>query len=209
MHMKTVCLAIVFLLAVNIVSAAGIELFLNNYDSKAMQAKIQIKNTGETGYGEVYLSVDGAEPTKVANGIGKGMSVVVIATVLPGSHLIKVTTKEGASAEKRFNFAKTLDQILQEKEEGKLTAVSASNAEQDANYQKLLEEQKKKIEEMKQTEEEAEKTPEQRQAAEVAAAEKPKFNTKILVITLVVILFAFGIVYYLLKGKGGNVQQTE
>jgi len=201
--LKQICLIIMLILALELVAAqSGIDITLSTYDSTSHEAKIQIKNLDDVDYHDIYLTIDTWTPVKIINTLGAKSGAVIMKIIPPGERVLKVTTEEGVSAEKKLNFLKTASQIQEEIEEAKEVSgrTTGSIAEKEAQrIQELREKQSKFVEKLA---EEQEPPAEQEQFEVDEEITKPfkesKKDNKSLII-LIVLLFLIFVVYLIFK----------
>lgn len=209
MRLKLICLAIMLILAFETAAAqSGIDVILKTYDSTSSEAKVQIINLDDVDYSDIYLTIDTWNPVKVVNILGAKSSAVIPKIISPGEHILKVTTKEGVSAEKKLNFLKTASQIQEEIKEvtGVSDGATGLAAEKEAQrIQELREKQREFLEKEEQEKLAAELEGEISKPEEEAAkpseeiVKEPKGNESLII--LPVLLFLVFIIYLLLKKR--------
>lgn len=143
------------ILALELVAAqSGIDITLNTYDSTSHEAKIQIKNLDNVDYHDIYLTIDTWTPVKIVNTLGAKSGAVIIKIIPPGERVLKVTTQEGVSVEKKLNFLKTASQIQEEIEEVKKVSGGATGSAAEKEAQRIEELRKKQREFLEKSEQE-------------------------------------------------------
>lgn len=205
--LKQICPIIMLILALELVSAqSGIDITLSTYDSTSNEAKIQIINLDDIDYHDIYLTIDTWTPVKIVNTLGAKSGAVILKIIPPGERVLKVTTQEGVSVEKKMNFLKTASQIQEEIEEVKKVSggTTGSAAEKEAQrIEGLREKQREFLEKSEQEqltpEEEFEAEEETAKPAEKPVQEPKKGNKGIVI--LIILLFFIFVVYLIFKKR--------
>lgn len=189
------------ILALELVAAqSGIDITLNTYDSTSHEAKIQIKNLDDVDYHDIYLTIDAWTPVKIVNTLGAKSGAVVIKIIPPGERVLKVTTQEGVSVEKKLNFLKTASQIQEEIEEVKKVSGGTTGSAAEKEAQRIEELRQKQREFLEKSEQEKLVPEEETAKPAEKPVQEPEKDNKSLIISII-LLFLIFMIYLLFKKR--------
>ena len=145
------------------VAADDIDVSVNSYDAVKNRAFIQIQNIGQQELHDLFYAVDDWPKKSLVSSLQKGSSSIIILTLRPGQHIVKVESKE-ASVQKTITLSKTEEQVIAEKnlEKQSTAPVTANQLADDhdaqlkiASSQINLDDQRKMLDELQKKEAQA------------------------------------------------------
>lgn len=191
-------LTFVFFLANAAAQSSQLSVRLTEYDADTRMSKIHIQNNAGFDLNEIDLYVNDFRTGRVAGTLPEGKAVMYFQSVNPGTHEIKITTKEGIEFKKEMKFG-DISQITE-------TTQPKNPSEQIVNeeYQEYLREIQIEQEIRKQRQQEGlqEKKPQPVQQGFIEEKElsKKQESNKIIAVIIVIVILLF-ILPYLFKKK--------
>lgn len=127
------------MISVVFVSAGSVDVTLISYDSNTQLAKIQVENSDNVDYHNVYMDIrNGLVRNKLIDILTPGTSVIAYQTITPGEYNIKIDSDEGELYSNVMNF-------LEKTEEYKSDEAKQREAEEEERLRTLAEENEKRI----------------------------------------------------------------